>query len=74
MLWLFKLSFAKCAGGQTALEALKRCVAGLVAQYGEPTYAGSCCYKGEAYARFARADIAGGSEGRIRRQRVCIKL
>jgi hypothetical protein len=54
MLWLFKLSFDERTGGQTVLEALKRYVAGLVEQHGEPTYAGSCRYKGEAYARFAK--------------------
>lgn len=57
--WLFKLSFDERAGGQPTLEALKRYVARLVEQHGEPTYAGSSRYKGEAYARFARADMVG---------------
>jgi hypothetical protein len=57
--WLFKLSFDERAGGQPALEALKRYVAGLAEQHGEPTYAGDSRYKGEAYARFARADMTG---------------
>jgi hypothetical protein len=57
--WLFKLSFDERAGGQPALEALKCYVARLVEQHGEPTHAGSSRYKGEAYSRFARADMAG---------------
>jgi hypothetical protein len=57
--WLFKLSFDERAGGQPALEALKRYIARLVEQHGEPTYAGSNRYKGEAYARYIRADMTG---------------
>jgi len=57
--WLFKLSFDERAGGQPALEALQRYVAALAEQHGEPSYAGGSRYKGEAYARFARADMTG---------------
>jgi hypothetical protein len=57
--WLFKISFDERAGGQPALDALKCYVSGLVKQHGEPTYAGNSRYKGEAYARFVRADMQG---------------
>jgi hypothetical protein len=57
--WLFRISLDERAGGQPALEALKRYVSWLVEQHGDPTYARNSRYKGEAYARFARADMRG---------------
>jgi hypothetical protein len=55
--WQLKMSFDHGAGGVPAMGALKRYVTTLVAQHGEPEYAGSSRYKGETYVRFSRADM-----------------
>jgi hypothetical protein len=55
--WRLTMSFDEEAGGPAAMGALQRYVAGLLDAYGEPEYAGSSRYKGQAYERFSRADM-----------------
>jgi hypothetical protein len=55
--WLLRLSFDDRAGGRAALRALADYTSALVAQHGEPEYVGSSKYKGEAFKRFAAADM-----------------
>jgi hypothetical protein len=61
--WRLKMSVGDDAGGSCLLEALKDYTSRLVDVHGEPTYAGSGRYKGEAFACFSKVDmraLAGG--------------
>ena len=55
--WLLEMSVDDESGGINTLGALRGYAAALVGEHGEPTYRGSYRYKGEAYARFSRADM-----------------
>lgn len=57
--WMLRMGFDEAAGGVAGLRALKRFAAELVEMHGEPIYAGNSRYKGEAYARFSKADMRG---------------
>jgi hypothetical protein len=55
--WLLKMSVEDRAGGDALMKMLMCYAHKLVESYGEPEYAGSARYKGEAYARFSKADM-----------------
>lgn len=57
--WQLKLSLDRSAGGVTAMRALQGYVASLIDSFGEPEYVGSSRYKGEAFAKFSRAEMEG---------------
>jgi hypothetical protein len=57
--WRLRLSLDDGAGGVAAMRALQGYVGSLIDGFGEPEYAGSSRYKGEAFARFCRADMGG---------------
>ncbi len=56
--WRLEATFDEAAGGTPAMEALGRYTQHLVQCHGEPRYAGRSRYRGEAYARFSRADMS----------------
>ena len=56
--WRLEATFGEAAGGTRAMEALGRYTQRLVERHGEPKYIGRSRYRGEAYARFARADMS----------------
>jgi hypothetical protein len=55
--WILSMSFDRRAGGSRAVKALKRYVAVLISEYGEPVYSGASRYKGKAFQLFSRADM-----------------
>jgi hypothetical protein len=55
--WLLEMALDDQAGGQEVLTALCDYVGALIEAHGEPKYAGSSRYRGEAYYRFSRADM-----------------
>lgn len=56
--WYLRMALEDKAGGLPALEALVRYTQRLVERYGEPKYLGRSRYRGEAYERFAMADMS----------------
>jgi hypothetical protein len=55
--WRLRMSVGDDARAGGMLEALKDYTSALVEAYGEPVYAGSGRYKGEAFACFSKADM-----------------
>lgn len=55
--WLLTMAMSDQVNGRSRLEALKSYVTHLIKIFGEPEYAGSSKYKGEAYDRFRRLDM-----------------
>jgi hypothetical protein len=55
--WILELAFDDRAGGGRALTALRRFVHQLTAAHGAATPIGAGGYRGEAFARFSRADM-----------------
>jgi hypothetical protein len=62
--WRLRMSVGDEAGGGGMLAALKDYAGALVEAYGEPVYAGSGRYKGEAFGCFSKADMRVLSEGK----------
>jgi hypothetical protein len=56
--WTLKMNFHQEMGGRRTISALKQYVVGLSKLFGEPVYAGSCRFTGEAFARFSKADMS----------------
>ena len=65
--WRLRMSVGDDAGGDGMLKALKDYAGALVEAYGEPVYAGSGRYKGEAFGCFSKADMRVLSKGRCHR-------
>lgn len=55
--WQITLSFEESAGGDEALNGLKRWVEALAKEHGEPVYAGASKLAGEAFELFKRGDV-----------------
>jgi len=62
--YVLTMSFDKKAGGVEVLKALQRFATVLVEMHGEPEYAGASRFKGDAYAKFSRADMRDLKSGR----------
>jgi len=56
--WSLALSFGKPAGGAAALSILKRYATLLSERHGEPQYAGSTRFRGQAFTLFSKADMS----------------
>jgi hypothetical protein len=55
--WQLTMLIEEDVGGVAILKALKHYCERLLEAYGEPTYAGSNRYKGEAFERFSKLDM-----------------